>query len=83
VRGQLETAMKEATVYANKIAKEENDGALERSRPPARPRSTCPRRRNGCAEEGDGGRAQGDGVAHRQGRHRLVYKATGFDPGKL
>jgi C4-dicarboxylate-binding protein DctP len=29
VRGQLETAMKEATVYADKIAKEENDHSLE------------------------------------------------------
>lgn len=29
VRGQLTTAMKESTDYANKIAKEENDGALE------------------------------------------------------
>ncbi|HET7776798.1 MAG TPA: TRAP transporter substrate-binding protein DctP, partial [Azospira sp.] len=29
VRGQLETAMKEATVYANKIAKEQNDKDLE------------------------------------------------------
>jgi C4-dicarboxylate-binding protein DctP len=28
VRGQLEQAMKEATDYANKIAKEENDKAL-------------------------------------------------------
>jgi C4-dicarboxylate-binding protein DctP len=28
VRGQLETAMKEATTYANKIAKEENDRSL-------------------------------------------------------
>ena len=30
VRGQLEKAMEEATAYANKIAKEENDGALEK-----------------------------------------------------
>jgi len=29
VRGQLETAMKEATTYANKIAKEQNDKDLE------------------------------------------------------
>lgn len=29
VRGQLETAMKEATAYANKIAKEQNDKDLE------------------------------------------------------
>jgi hypothetical protein len=29
VRGQLEAAMKEATAYANKIAQEENDKALE------------------------------------------------------
>ncbi|MGE5339550.1 MAG: TRAP transporter substrate-binding protein [Gemmatimonadota bacterium] len=30
VRGQLETAMKEATKYANSIAKQENDQALEK-----------------------------------------------------
>ena len=30
VRGQLEKAMEEATAFANKIAKEENDGALEK-----------------------------------------------------
>lgn len=29
IRGQLETAMKEATVYADKIAKEENDHSVE------------------------------------------------------
>ena len=29
VRGQLEAAMKDATVYANKIAKEDNDKDLE------------------------------------------------------
>jgi C4-dicarboxylate-binding protein DctP len=29
VRGPLEQAMKEATDYANKIAQEENDSALE------------------------------------------------------
>ena len=29
VRGQLETAMKDATTYANKIAKEQNDKDLE------------------------------------------------------
>jgi C4-dicarboxylate-binding protein DctP len=29
VRGQLEGAMKEATIYANKIAQQENDEALE------------------------------------------------------
>jgi C4-dicarboxylate-binding protein DctP len=29
VRGQLETAMKESTVYANKIAKEQNDKDLD------------------------------------------------------
>ena len=32
VRGQLETALKEATEYANKIAREENDSALENIR---------------------------------------------------
>ena len=40
VRGQLEQAMKEATVYANKIAQEENDSvAGRRARRAARPPS--------------------------------------------
>ena len=50
VRGQLEQAMKEATDYANKIAQEENDAALEqvqevRQEPGRRAR----RRRSGSA----------------------------------
>jgi C4-dicarboxylate-binding protein DctP len=40
VRGQLDKAMVESTDYANQIAKEENDKALEKVRAPARPRST-------------------------------------------
>ena len=32
IRGQLQKAMEESTVYANKIAKEENDSALEKVR---------------------------------------------------
>jgi hypothetical protein len=67
VRGQLEKAMKESTDYANKIAKEENDGRWRRSRPAARPQSTADAGRAPGHQEGDGEGARGDGVAHRQG----------------
>ena len=46
VRGQLEQAMKEATVYANKIAQEENDNALAGVRRAARRLFTSPRRKS-------------------------------------
>ena len=69
IRGQLEKAMKEATAYANKIAKEENDecaGRGQESR--ARPRSTRRRRPSAMAlKKAMVHGAQGDGVAHRQG----------------
>ncbi len=71
VRGQLEQAMKEATDYANKIAKEENDAALEKVQPIGQdPDLQADAGRATGAEEGDGQGAQGDGVAHRQGDDR-------------
>ena len=62
VRGQLEQAMKEATDYANKIAREENDAALEQVKKSGQE----PGRRADPAgaarpQEGDAQGAQGDG----------------------
>jgi C4-dicarboxylate-binding protein DctP len=65
VRGQLDKAMKEATVYANKIAKEENDKALEGGQEERQDRrSMCrrqgergwPSRRPGAGAQEDGSR---------------------------
>ena len=61
--------MKEATKYANDIAKKENDDALEAvARSPARPQiiTLTPQEKAGD-EEGAAPGAQGDGDAHRQG----------------
>ena len=85
VRGQLEKAMEEATDYANEIAKEENDDALEKVKKSGKTQVHRP----------DAGRsawrlkkalvqgAQGDGGAHRQGTDRGRLQGTGFDPAKL
>ncbi|MCK7473151.1 MAG: hypothetical protein MZV49_05835 [Rhodopseudomonas palustris] len=61
--------MKEATVYANEIAKEENDdGAGGGEASPARPQVYAPTAEESAgAEEGAGPGAQGDGRPHRQG----------------
>ena len=42
VRGQLETAMKEATVYANKVAKEDNDKDLQTVKKTGKTQVTVP-----------------------------------------
>ena len=84
VRGQLEQAMKEATEYANKIAKEENDSSLEKVKaagktevytPTAAERTTLKKAMLKTHEE----------MASRIGKETIdaVYKATGFDPAKL
>ena len=84
VRGQLEKAMEEATVYANKIAKEENDGALEKVKARARPRSTRRRRQERLALKKAMVKVHKE-MESRIGKETIdaVYKATGFDPGKL
>jgi len=84
VRGQLETAMKEATVYANKIAKEENDGALEKVKASGKTQVYVPTAAERMALK------KAMVPVHKEMESRIgkdvidsVYKATGFDPGKL
>ncbi|MBM4190136.1 MAG: TRAP transporter substrate-binding protein [Betaproteobacteria bacterium] len=84
VRGQLEAAMKEATVYANKIAKDENDEALAAVRKSGKTRIYS--------------LSFGDRQAlkralfpvHKEFAPKIdealiqsIYKETGFDPNKL
>ena len=84
VRGQLETAMKEATVYANKIAKEENDGALEKVKASGKTQVYVPTPAERLALK------KAMVPVHKEMESRIgkdvidsVYQATGFDPGKL
>ena len=84
VRTALETAMTEATVYANKIAQEENDKALEDVRKSGKSEVTIP-----TAEEKKAMKKAlvkvHEQMASRIGKENIdtVYKATGFDPSKL
>ena len=84
VRGQLEKAMEEATVYANKIAKEENDGALEKVKASGKTQVYLPTLAERLALK------KAMVPVHKEMESRIgketieaVYKATGFDPGKL
>ncbi len=84
VRGQLEKAMEEATVYANKIAKEENDGALEKVKASGKTQVYVPTAQERMALK------KAMVPVHKEMESRIgketidaVYKATGFDPGKL
>ena len=84
IRGQLEQAMAEATEYANKIAKEENDGALEKVRASGKTQIYTPT----AAERAALKKAMMK--THKEMESRIgkeiieaVYKETGFDPSKL
>lgn len=84
VRGQLEQAMKEATVYANKIAQEENDIALEGVKKSGKTTVYAPTKEERMAFK----RAMAPvhiKMADRVGNDLLqsIYKETGFDPTKL
>ncbi len=84
VRGQLEQAMKEATVYANTIAKEENDAALEGVRKSGKTAIYVPTKEEKLAFK----KAMAPvhiKMADRVGKDLLqsIYKETGFDPTKL
>ncbi len=81
IRSQLEQAMKEATDYANKIAQEENDQALEKVRASGKTQIYTP-----TAEERAGLKkamlkTHGD-MASRIGKETIdaIYKVTGFNP---
>jgi C4-dicarboxylate-binding protein DctP len=84
VRGQLETAMKEATVFANKIAQEENDSALEKIKAAGKTQVYTPT----AAERTELKKAllkTHTDMASRIGKETLdsIYKETGFDPAKM
>ena len=84
VRGQLEQAMKESTVFANKIAQEENDTALEGVKKSGKTTVYTPTQEEKLAFK----KAMlpvHTKMADRVGSELLqsIYKETGFDPNKL
>jgi C4-dicarboxylate-binding protein DctP len=84
VRGQLEKAMKEATDYANQIAKKDNDDSLEAVRKSGKSEVFVP----GAAEKEGLKKAlvkMHDEVGSRIGKDLIqnIYKETGFDASKL
>ncbi len=84
VRGPLEQAMKEATVYANKIAQEENDMALEGVKKSGKTTVYVLTKDERMAMK----KAMAPvhiKMADRVGKETLqtIYKETGFDPEKL
>ena len=84
VRGQLEAAMKEATVYANKIAQEENDMALEGVKKSGKTTVYVPTKEERLALKKAMAPVHTK-MADRVGKETLqeFYKATGFDPTQL
>jgi C4-dicarboxylate-binding protein DctP len=84
VRGQLDQAMAEATVYANKIAKEENDGALDNIRKSGKTQVYTPTPQERLALKKAMVKVHKE-MESRIGKELIesVYKETGFDPGKL
>ena len=84
VRGQPEQAMKEATAYANRIAQEENDSALEGVKKSGKTVVYVPTKDERFALK----KAMAPvhiKMADRVGKETLqqFYKATDFDPSKL
>jgi len=84
VRGQVETAMKEATVYANKVAKEDNDKDLESVKKTGKTQVTVPTAEERLAFKKALAPVHAK-MESRIGKDLLqaVYKETGFDPNKL
>ncbi|MCX7257820.1 MAG: TRAP transporter substrate-binding protein [Polaromonas sp.] len=84
VRGQLDQAMKEATVYANKIAQEENDIALAGVKKSGKTTvyEPTPEERLALKKAMVPVHTK---MADRVGKETLqtIYKETGFDPAKL
>lgn len=84
VRGQLEQAMKESTVFANKIAQEENDTALDGVKKSGKTTVYTPTKEEKMAFK-KAMAAVHTKMADRVGGELLqsIYKETGFDPNKL
>ena len=84
VRGQLEGAMKDATKFANDIAKKENDDSLEAVRKSGKSQIITL-----SADEKKAWKKALMAVHKEQGARigketvDAIYKATGFDPNKL
>jgi len=84
IRGELEKALKEATDYANKISKEENDAALEAVRQSGKTTVYTPT----PAERLELKKvlvSVHNKMGERVGKETLqeIYKATGFNPSTL
>ena len=84
VRGQLDTAMKDATNYANKIAKEQNDKDLESVKKSGKTEVYVPTKEERLAFK------KALVPVHKKMESRIgkeiiegVYKETAFDPTKL
>jgi len=84
VRGQLEQAMKEATDHANKIAKAENDAALDAVRKSGKTQVYTPTAAERLALKKAMTKTHKE-MESRIGKETIeaVYKETGFDPTKL
>jgi len=84
VRAPLEQAMKESTDYANKIAQEENDKALEGVKASGKTAIYTPTAEERLALKKAMAPVHTK-MADRVGKDTLqqIYQATGFDPSKL
>jgi len=84
VRGQLEQAMKEATKYANDIAKEDNDKSLAEVRKSGKSQIHVPTDAEKLALKKAMVKVHTE-MAGRIGKENIdaIYKATNFDPSKL
>ncbi|WP_180125382.1 TRAP transporter substrate-binding protein [Rhodoferax sp. BLA1] len=84
VRGQLEQAMNEATVYANKIAQEENDLSLDGVKKSGKTTVYVPTKEERMALKKAMAPVHTK-MADRVGKETLqqIYQATGFDPSTL
>ena len=84
VRTQLEQAMKEATVLANKIAQQENDQNLDAVRKSGKTTVYVPTKDERLALKKARAPVHAK-MADRVGKELLqsIYKETGFDPSKL
>jgi len=84
IRTKLDQAMREATGYANKIAKDENDQALEAVKKSGKSQVFVPTAQEKAALKKALVKTH-DEVAGRVGKDLIqsIYKETGFDPAKL
>ncbi len=84
VRSQLEQAMKEATVYANKIAQDENDSALDGVKKSGKTTVYAPTKDERMAFKKALAPVHSK-MADRVGSDLLqsIYKETGYDPSKM